>query len=325
MKSIEVAGLTREFTVVDREPGLAAALGSLVHRRHRTVTAVSDVSFTVEPGEVVAFLGPNGAGKTTTLKCVAGLLAPSAGTVRALGFEPIRRERAYLRRLGFVMGQRWQLHIDLPIADSFDVLRVVYDLNDDHYRRVLADLVELLDLAPIMTQPFRQLSLGQRMRAEFAAALLHSPDLVLLDEPTLGLDFEAQAAIRRFVLDYVDRYGAAVVLTSHYLVDIEAMADRVLTIADGRITFEGRFEQLQRLSGGRKRLTVRYLTAPGRSRLEPMGRVLVHGEAQAVIEVERERSGAIIGQLLDLPEVLDVSLGDPPLEETLAQLYRTDS
>ena len=321
MPAVGVTGLTREFKIVDREPGLGAAFESVVRRRYRTVTAVDNISFAVEPGEVVAFLGPNGAGKTTTLKCVAGLLAPTAGSVTALGFEPIRRHRDYLIRLGFVMGQRWQLHFDLPVEDSFNVLQVMYELDPTDYRRVRGELVELLDLGDLMTQPFRQMSLGQRMRAEFAASLLHSPDLVLLDEPTLGLDFDAQAQIRRFVLDYVERRNAAVLLTSHYLADIEAMADRVLTIASGRITFEGTFTGLQQLSGHRKRITARLRSPLPTGSLEALGDMYELTDTKAIIEVDRGRSGATISALQQRPEVIDVSLDDPPLEETLSTLY----
>lgn len=321
---IVVEQLSRSFTVVDREPGLRAALRSLVDRRTRTIDAVTDVSFTVDPGEVVGFLGPNGAGKTTTLKCVAGLLTPSAGRVEALGHVPSAREPDYLGRLGFVMGQRWQLHVDLPVEDSFEVLRVIYGIDAAEHARHRDELVELLDLGPLLRQPFRGLSLGQRMRCEFAAAVLHRPDILLLDEPTLGLDFDAQAEIRRFVRDYVDRTEASVLLTSHYLVDVESLSDRVITIARGRLTFTGTFEDLRARAGDRKHLTVRLRTPIDPADAAVHGRVLEQTDARLVLEVDRERSGPVISELQQMAAVIDVSLADPPIEETLADLYARD-
>ena len=222
---ITVDSLTREFQVTHRDPGLRSAFRSVVHRAHKTVVAIEDVSFRIDGGGVVGFLGPNGSGKTTTLKCLAGLLTPSRGSVEVLGYTPYQRDPEFLRQLGFVMGQRWQLNVDLPVQESFDLHRVVYDLDTAEFRRTRDQLVELLDLGELLGQTARKLSLGQRMRCEFAAALLHRPRVVLLDEPTLGLDFDAQQQIRLFVREYVLLTGAAVMLTSHYLADIEALSD----------------------------------------------------------------------------------------------------
>jgi ABC-2 type transport system ATP-binding protein len=318
---IRVERLTREFTVTEREPGLRSALRSVARRRRRTLVAVENLTFTVEAGEVMGFLGPNGSGKTTTLKCLAGLLTPTSGRVDVLGFTPADRRPEFLRRLGFVMGQRWQLGVDIPVAESFELHRVIYDLDRAEFQRNRNELVELLDLGDISKQVARKLSLGQRMRCEFAAALLHRPSVVLLDEPTLGLDFDAQQQIRRFVAAYVDLTGAAVLLTSHYLADIEALADRVLTISHGHITFTGTLQQLQGMAGDRKRITARLSRPLPASSAAALGDVREHTDALLVVEVPPGRAGEVVGELERIG-VDDVSLGDPPLEDTLRTLYR---
>jgi len=319
---IRATSLTREFTSTVRDPGVRAALRSVVRRRYRTITAIQDVDLHVEGGTVLGLLGPNGSGKTTTLKCIAGLLTPTAGTVDVLGFTPARREPAFLRRIGFIMGQRWQLHPDLPVLESFELHRVIYDLDRTAFLATRDELIALLDLHDIVGQPARKLSLGQRMRCEFVAALLHQPSVVLLDEPTLGLDFDAQQVIRAFVADYVRTTGAAVILTSHYLADIEALCHRVMTISVGRITFDGSLADLQGLAGDRKRLRARLLRPVDVATFAGIGTIVEHTAAELVLEVPRGHTGQAVGALELLDEVSDVSLTDPPLEETLQDLYR---
>ena len=293
----------------------------MARRRHRTVTAVDDLSFRVGGGTVTGFLGPNGSGKTTTLKCLAGLLTPTAGHVDVLGYQPSRRDPEFLRRLGFVMGQRWQLNVDIPVLESFELLRVVYDLDRADFRRTRDELVELLDLGHIATEVARKLSLGQRMRCEFAAALLHRPAVVLLDEPTLGLDFEAQQQIRRFVRAYVELTGAAVILTSHYLADIEALCQEVMTISHGRLTFTGTLAELRAMAGDQQRITVRLAAPLAADAVVGLGDVREHTATRLVVEVPRGRAGHTLGVLERLDGVAGVTLGDPPLEETLRTLY----
>lgn len=318
---ITVGGLTREFRVTEREPGFRSAMRSVVQRGYRTVTAVDDISFSVPEAAIVGFLGPNGSGKTTTLKCLAGLLTPTAGTVDVLGYTPVRRQPDFLRQLGFVMGQRWQLHVDIPVSESFDLHRVIYDLDRETFRRTRDELIELLDLGELLAQVARKLSLGQRMRCEFAAALLHRPCVVLLDEPTLGLDFDAQRQIREFVEAYVRLTGAAVLLTSHYLADIEALAHRVMTISNGRITFTGTLQELKSLAGDSKRVTARLSRPLSDAAVRPLGELLEHTATTVVVEVPRGSAGDAVAVLERLDGVVDVSLADPPLEETLRHLY----
>jgi len=319
---IDVDSLTREFTLTERESGLGGALRSVVRRHTRTVTAVQDVSFSVEGGTILGLLGPNGSGKTTTLKCVAGLLTPTSGSIDVLGFTPSQRSPDLLRRLGFVMGQRWQLHPDIPVLESFELHRVVYDLDPAEFAATRDELMALLELDDLVSQPSRKLSLGQRMRCEFVAALLHRPSAVLLDEPTLGLDFDAQLLIRAFVRRYVEATGAAVILTSHYLADIEALCDQVMTISHGSITFRGSLTELKQMAGDRKRVTARTTAPLPLLELEALGTVVEQTVGTVVLEVPRSRAGAVVGSLELLDAVSDVSLADPPLEETLRDLYR---
>ena len=249
---VRVEGLTRVFRVAERPSGFRATLRGLFHRTYKQIPAVSDVTFSAASGEIVGVLGPNGSGKTTTLKCVSGLLTPTSGTVDVLGFVPYERRPEFLRRIGFIMGQRSQLHQDVSVLDSLDMRRVVYGLSRAEYTESLDELTDLLSLGEFAKTPVRQLSLGQRMRCEFAAALLHRPDVVLLDEPTIGLDFTAQAVIRAFVQRYVEEHQATVLLTSHYLQDIEALAHRVVVLAKGRLVFTGSLDDLHHLGGGGK-------------------------------------------------------------------------
>jgi ABC-2 type transport system ATP-binding protein len=232
---VHVAGLTKVFRVPEREGGLRASLRGLVRRRWREVRAVDGISFEIEPGEVVGFLGPNGAGKTTTLKMLSGLLYPTGGEVTVLGHVPSKRERDYLRRMTLVMGNRNQLQWDLPALDSFELNRAIYRLPRDDFTRTRDELIELLDIGDLVRKPVRNLSLGERMKVEVVGSLLHLPQVLFLDEPTIGLDVTMQKRIRTFVAEYNTRYGATVLLTSHYMADVEALCKRVIVIHHGQI------------------------------------------------------------------------------------------
>ena len=240
MSAVEVRELRKVFRVPVRDPGLRAAAKSLVHRTYRDVAAVDGVDFDVARGEIVGFLGPNGAGKTTTLKMLSGLLHPTSGSARVLGHEPWRRERDYLRRMTLVMGNRNQLQWDLPALDTFELTRAIYRLPAAAFVEQRDELIELLDLAPLVDKPVRNLSLGERMKAEIADSLLHRPEILFLDEPTLGLDVTMQRRIRTFLADYNTRHGASIMLTTHYMADVEALCERVVVIHHGSILFDGR-------------------------------------------------------------------------------------
>ncbi|MCS6849841.1 MAG: ATP-binding cassette domain-containing protein, partial [Gemmataceae bacterium] len=239
MPIIEAHNLTKTYRVFQKREGLLGALRGLVRREYREVHAVAGVSFTIEPGEMVGFLGPNGAGKTTTLKMLSGLIYPTSGEARVLGYVPWERADAFRRQFSLVMGQKNQLWWDLPAADSFQLHREIYSLPAVEFQRTLGELTELFGVKHLVRQPVRELSLGERMKMELIAALLHQPRLLLLDEPTIGLDVVAQAAIQRCLREYNSRRGVTMLLTSHYMRDVEALCDRVLVITHGRVVYDG--------------------------------------------------------------------------------------
>src|SRR5436190_10987988 len=241
---VDVRELRKTFRVTEREEGLAATLRSFVRRHRKDVNAVAGITFRIEPGEVVGFLGPNGAGKTTTLKMLSGLLHPSAGEASVLGYVPWRRENAYLGRMTLLMGNRTQLVWDIPAADSFRVLQEIYRIPEEQFRTTVNELTELLELQELVHKPVRNLSLGERMKVEFAAGLLHSPGVAFLDEPTLGLDISMQGRIRRFVAEYNRRSGATILLTSHYMDDVVALCKRVIVIHHGKLLYDGALADL---------------------------------------------------------------------------------
>src|SRR5215475_10322912 len=241
---ISVRHLTKHYEVHEKQEGFLGSLRALFHREYRAVKAVEDISFEIAAGEIVGFLGPNGAGKTTTLKMLSGLLHPTSGEVTVAGFTPKRRQREFLTTITLVMGQKQQLIWDLPAADSFLVNQAIYEIPDDVYRQRVGELTEMLGLAGLLNKQVRKLSLGERMKCELAAALLHGPKVLFLDEPTIGLDVNMQQAVRDFVAGYNERHGATVLLTSHYMADVEALAERVLVIDGGQLVFDGNLSAL---------------------------------------------------------------------------------
>jgi ABC-2 type transport system ATP-binding protein len=319
--AITVRDLRKTFRVAEREAGLAASLRSLVHRTHREVVAVGGVSFDVAPGEVVGFLGPNGAGKTTTLKMLSGLLFPTSGEVRVLGHVPQRRERDLLRRITLVMGNRNQLQWDIPALDSFELNRAIYRIPDAEFRRTRDELVELLEIGDLVRKPVRQLSLGERMKAEIAAALLHRPQVLFLDEPTIGLDVTAQKRIRAFLAEYNRRHGAAVLLTSHYMADVQALCRRVVVIDKGAILYDGGLRELAARFGAHQTITVT-LPDPALD-LARYGEVVggPDDEQRVQLRVPRESSAAVAARLLAEHGVADLTIEDPPIEDVIESVF----
>ncbi|HYY09708.1 MAG TPA: ATP-binding cassette domain-containing protein [Kineosporiaceae bacterium] len=313
-----MSGLRRTFTVAEREAGLLAAVRGLGRRRTREVVAVDDVSFRVEAGEVVGFLGPNGAGKTTTLKMLTGLLTPTSGEARVLGAVPWRRDPAFLARITLVMGNRNQLQWDLPALDSYELNRSVYRLPAADFRRHRDELVDLLEIGDLVRKPVRNLSLGERMKAEIVGALLHRPQVLFLDEPTLGLDVTMQRRIRAFLGDYSRSRGATVLLTSHYMADVEALCSRVLLVDGGRLLFDGSLRALADRFQPRQTLTV---TLAEPADLAAHGEVVQVEGARVVLLVERERTSAVAGRILAEHRVEDLTIEDPSVEDVIDQAF----
>ncbi|WP_435017056.1 ABC transporter ATP-binding protein [Tundrisphaera sp. TA3] len=317
---IEADGLTKTYRVAQKKEGLLGSIRGLVHREYKEVKAVGGVSFRIEPGEMVAFLGPNGAGKTTTLKMLSGLIYPSGGTAKVLGYTPSDRVDAFRRQFALVMGQKNQLWWDLPAADSFELHREIYSLPTAEFRKTLNELTELLDVARLTRQAVRELSLGERMKMELIAALLHQPRLLLLDEPTIGLDVVAQVAIQKCLRDYHARRGVTMILTSHYMRDVEALCDRVLVITHGTLVHDGPLKELTEKFGRSKLVKLQFADNVPEG-LERFGEVTRREGPSVDLKVDRSRVGEILGAILDLSAVADVSVQDPPLEQTIARVF----
>jgi ABC-2 type transport system ATP-binding protein len=320
---IDVRGLTKHYRVHRRPPGLGAALRSLFHRSYETVKAVDGIGFHVGPGERVGFLGPNGAGKTTTLKMLSGLLHPTAGEVRVAGHVPRRRETAFLKKITLVMGQKQQLLWDLPPAETFALNRAIYDIPRAEFEETLGELTRLLELQDLVGKPTRQLSLGERMKCELAAALLHRPQVLFLDEPTIGLDVSMQSTVRSFVKAYNERFGATVILTSHYMDDVVALCPRVVVIDRGRLIYDGDLRQLALSVRPDKRVLVRLDRAVPAPELSRFGTLISSHGSHAVIHVAAGDVSGAVGRILAALPVADLTVEDPPLEEVMSELFRS--
>ena len=316
---ITISQLAKHYQVPEREGGLKAALASLFRRKYKTIKAVNDITFNIEPGEVVGFLGPNGAGKTTTLKMLSGLLHPTSGHVRVLGFEPRHRSHEYLRQITLVMGNRNQLTWDLPALDSFDLQRAVYGLPMDDFKRTRDEFIELLDLGDLVRKPVRNLSLGERMKMEIVAALLHKPKVLFLDEPTLGLDVTMQRRIRTFVAEYNRRYNATVLLTSHYMADVEALCRRVIVIHHGHILFDGDLSSLVNQFSSYKTLSLSLQNA--NIELEKYGEVVSREDGKVTLRVPKARTSEVTARLLSEYQVDDLTVEDTPIDDVIDQVF----
>ena len=316
---VHVSELTKIFRVPERDPGLHAAVTSLVRRRTRAVRAVDAISFDIAAGEIVGFLGPNGAGKTTTLKMLSGLLYPTSGDPRVLGYVPSKRQRDFLRQITLVMGNRNQLQWDLPALDSFELNRSIYRLRREDFVQTRDELIELLEIGDLVRKPVRNLSLGERMKVEVVAALLHRPRVLFLDEPTIGLDVTMQKRIRGFIAEYNRRYGATVLLTSHYMADVEALCRRVIVIHHGRILFDGALATLGDRFAAYK--TIEVALADGDAPLDAYGEVLERNGDRVKLRVAKAETPRVAARLLGEQQIADLTIEDPPIEDVIELVF----
>ncbi len=318
---IEVRALKKHYQVHKRPPGVAAAVRSLFKRKYETVKAVDGIEFTIKAGERVGFLGPNGAGKTTTLKVLSGLLYPSDGSVKVEGHTPQRREPEYLKKIMLVMGQKQQLMWDLPPAETFELNRAIFEVPREVYQRRLTQLTELLELGDLITKPTRQLSLGERMKCELAAALIHGPKVLFLDEPTIGLDVSMQVSMRDFIRRYNEQEGATLMLTSHYMDDVAALCPRVIVIDKGQLSFDGKLEELVQKIRPEKQIRLRFSKPVSREAVEALGTVVSFEPAEAQIRLPYDRVNDSVGRALATLPVQDLNVENPPLEEVMSELF----
>jgi ABC-2 type transport system ATP-binding protein len=316
---VHVAELRKTFDVPEREGGLKAATKSLVRRKTREVKAVDGITFDLAPGEIVGFLGPNGAGKTTTLKMLSGLLYVTSGEARVLGHVPSKRERDFLRRISLVMGNRNQLQWDLPALDSFELNRAIYQVPRTDFLPTRDELIELLEVGDLVRKPVRQLSLGERMKVEIVGALLHRPQVLFLDEPTIGLDVTMQKRIREFIGTYRERHGATVMLTSHYMADVVALCERVIVIHHGRILFDGDLSALGDSVAAWK--TIAVALEDGAADLSSYGEVIHRDGDLVTLRVPKAETARITARLLAEQEVLDLNVEDPPIEDVIELVF----
>jgi ABC-2 type transport system ATP-binding protein len=321
MPIIEATGLSKTYRVFQKKEGLAGAVRGLFRREYKEVRAVDNVGFQIEPGEIVGFLGPNGAGKTTTLKMLAGLIFPTTGSARVLGHVPSDRADAFRRSFALVMGQKNQLWWDLPAADSFQLHREIYSLPAESFARTLGELTEMFGVEKLTRQPVRELSLGERMKMELIASLLHQPRLLLLDEPTIGLDIVAQVTIQKCLREYNASRGVTILLTSHYMRDVEALCSRVLVITHGKMVYDGALASITEQFGRAKLVKLQFEGNDSPVDLGQFGEVTSRLGPVVDLKVDRGKVAEVLAVILDRYTVVDMSVQDPPLDQVIARVF----
>ncbi len=319
--TIQVEHLCKYYQVHQKEPGLIGSVKSFVKRKYADVKAVDDVSFHIDAGEIVGFLGPNGAGKTTTLKVLSGLLYPTSGSARVLGFTPSERRKEYLSKITLVMGQKQQLNWDLPAIETFLVNAAIYEIPDAQFKSTLDELTELLELKPLLNKQVRKLSLGERMKCELAAALLHRPQVLFLDEPTIGLDVTMQTKIRQFITEYNERHRATIILTSHYMADVTALCRRVIVIDHGRMLYDGDLHALAEKIAPHKLIRVEFSETLNGHRLEEYGEVVKTRGQRAELLVPRDATSGVAARMLAELPIADVTIEEPPIEQVITRVF----
>ncbi|MDD5463754.1 MAG: ABC transporter ATP-binding protein [Candidatus Moranbacteria bacterium] len=319
---IEVKNLCKTYEYVEKKPGLKHSFRNLFKSEKKQKEAVKNVSFSIKKGELIGFLGPNGAGKTTTLKMLAGILTPTSGDVSVLGYEPIKRQKEYKMQFAFVMGQKMQLWWDLPPMESFLLNKKIYEVNDEDFEKNLSEMIELLDVGEIINKQVRQLSLGERMKCELIAALLHNPKVLFLDEPTIGLDVVAQKKIRDFIKKYNEERKTTIILTSHYMEDIAQLCKRIVIIDMGRIIYDGSLEDLISKYVPNKKITIYFEKEVSREDVEQFGALVEFDFLKIVFEIPREKVKDVIGKILSSNlEVKDLEIDEEDIESIIRNIF----
>lgn len=323
MAIISVDHLSKHYNVYRKEPGFIGSLKSLVNRKYEVVKAVDDISFQIDEGELIGFIGPNGAGKTTTLKTLSGLLYPSSGKVSVLGYTPFQRKTNFLKQISLVMGQKNQLWWDLPGMETLLLNKEIYEVSDQRFKEVVADLSHILEAEEFLHIQVRKLSLGQRMKMELMAALIHSPKVLFLDEPTIGLDVVMQKNLRDFIKEYNKKYNATIILTSHYMADVEELCKRVIIINHGKILFDGDLQKLIHEHSPYKVITIILKNQINPSKLEGMGEIVTFEYPKLVLNVENDKTNDVLAKLLKQIPVEDVKIEDPDIEDIIRDIFNS--
>ena len=321
-KAIIVDHLVKNFEVIEKKPGLKGAIESIVSPKKKIIRALKNISFTIQPGELVGFIGPNGAGKTTTLKILSGLLYPTAGFTSVLGYDPWERKPEFLKKISLVMGQKNQLWWDLPAAETLELNRAIYEIPKKEYEEVVSELVTLLEVGKLLNIQVRRLSLGQRMRLELVAALLHTPKVLFLDEPTIGLDLIAQQKMRDFIYEYNRRHEATILLTSHNMDDLMTLARRVIVVDEGQILFDGALEELVSRFAKEKIIKVSLSREDDVKKIETIGKVKKISFPEVILSVPREVVAVAAAELLQNFPVSDLTIEEIPIEDVIRKVFR---
>ena len=321
MSAIVVSHLKKYYQVHKKEPGFVGSVKSLFHREYFDAKAVDDISFSIEPGELVGFIGPNGAGKTTTLKCLSGLLYPTNGHVKVLGHTPFKREPEYLKQIALVMGQKNQLWWDLPARESFALNREIYEVDITSYLEIVEELSELLQVKDILDVQVRKLSLGQRMKCELISALIHTPKILFLDEPTIGLDIMMQENLRSFIKQYNKKHNATIILTSHYMKDVEELCERVIMIDHGKLLYDGSLSQVIKKYAKDKIIAVVFEKEVKLETLQKFGEVVLSTPRSATLKVESEKSNSVAAKLLAEFPIEDITIEEPSMDDVIKDAF----
>jgi len=321
MDTISVKNLVKTYQVFKKEPGILGTFKSLVSRKYEKVKAVDDISFSIKEGELVGFIGPNGAGKTTTLKCLSGLLYPTSGEISVLNFKPWQRKKQFLTNISFVMGQKNQLWWDLPAIETFLLNKEIFEINDSQFKKTLGELVDLLDAKDILNIQVKRLSLGQRMKCELIAALIHLPKVLFLDEPTIGLDVVMQEKLREFVKSYNKNFNSTIILTSHYMEDVQNLAKRVIVINFGKIVFDGLLTELVKKKAPYKLISFMERNKDNFVKIKKLGKIIEQDFPKLTIRVSSKDSNRIASQILDNFTVEDLTIEEADIAEIIREVF----